>query len=158
MIKVSVFHITSVILLVSSCQAYQLSNRIQHKKLNLHSRIYSSLVNTESDVNNINNDLSVTNSNNLIHNIIKKTPIGSEPQFSIPDDNVIETPSQRAVLVTHFLVLFYNFYLFGSSLGAIGTITLFTIAKFIAVVVGSFVLGDFATGISIHYIYTVYTI
>ena len=147
MMKVSVFHITSVIILVSSCQAYQINNRIQFKKLDLHSRIYSSLINTESDVNNINNDLSVTNSNDLIQTIIKKTPIGSEPQFSIPDDNVVETPFQRAVLVTHFLVLFYNFYLFGSSIGALGTITLFTILKFIAVVVGSFILGDFATGI-----------
>ena len=147
MMKVSVFHITSVIILVSSCQAYQINNRIQFKKLDLHSRLYSSLINTESDVNNINNDLSVTNSNDLIQTIIKKTPIGSEPQFSIPDDNVVETPFQRAVLVTHFLVLFYNFYLFGSSIGALGTITLFTILKFIAVVVGSFILGDFATGI-----------
>ena len=149
MMKVSIFHITSVILLLSFSQAYQLNNRIQFKKLDLHSRLYSSLINTESDVNNsiINNDLSVTNSNNLIQNVIKKTPIGSEPQFSIPDDNVIETPFQRAILVTHFLVLFYNFYLFGSSLGAIGTISLFTIMKFIAVVVGSFILGDFATGI-----------
>ena len=40
-----------------------------------------------------------------------KKSIGSEPQFSIPDDSTIETPKQRYIIYSHFAMFAYNLYL-----------------------------------------------
>jgi hypothetical protein len=72
----------------------------------------------------------------------RKLPIGSSPQFSLPSDSVEETLFQRFILWLHFTLVFYNLYL---SVPTSITISLIpTCLQYIAIFVGSFILGDFA--------------
>jgi hypothetical protein len=73
----------------------------------------------------------------------KRIPIGSQPEFSIPDDSTIETPMQRGFLWVHFSLLFYNLFLVGTSLN-FSTILPLELIKYVWLVLFSVVLGDFA--------------
>lgn len=78
----------------------------------------------------------------------KRYPIGSQPEFAIPDDSTIETPMQRRFLWAHFGMLFYNIYLVVSSLD-LSTFLPMDVLKYCFLVLFSVVLGDFAVSIAI---------
>lgn len=44
----------------------------------------------------------------------KRVPIGSQPDFALPDDSTIETPHQRAVFWAHWIVTALNICTAGS--------------------------------------------
>ena len=74
---------------------------------------------------------------------IKRIPIGSQPEFALPDDSTIETPMQRRILWAHFSLLFYNIYLVGSSLDFSSYMPMESL-KYVFLIMFSVVLGDFA--------------
>ena len=69
-----------------------------------------------------------------ISNIAKKYPIGSQPEFALPDDSTIETPSQQAVVAVHFALFFWNVisalcsYSFSSPIDMANVFTVFLIS------------------------------
>lgn len=69
---------------------------------------------------------------------------GTAPEFALPDDSTIETPYQRGMLATHFGITFINLMMAAASLH-LDNIN--SIVSFIAVVIGSIILGDFSTGV-----------
>lgn len=86
--------------------------------------------------------------------IQKRTPIGSEPEFYIPDDSTIETPSQRLWIAAHFSLFALNLFLFVQSAlasvvtGGVAVVPLTAVALKVAVyaalTMASIILGDFA--------------
>lgn len=89
----------------------------------------------------------------------KRVPIGSEPEFYIPDDSTIETSSQRLWIAAHFSLFAFNLFLFvqgalasvaigGSSMAALVGLKL---TSYAAITIISIILGDFAVSSSRAY-------
>lgn len=71
---------------------------------------------------------------------LKRYPIGSQPDFALPDDSTIENNSQRTVVLVHFLLFFVNVFM---SLKGMVFSSVFDMAQVILVFVLSIVVGDF---------------
>jgi hypothetical protein len=68
-------------------------------------------------------------------------PIGSSPEYSLPDDSVVETKSQQLLIFTHFSLFTYNMYLVLVSVTQ--SLSLPNILMYGLLALGSYVLGDF---------------
>ena len=95
-----------------------------------------------NNYDNINPSVDITNTDS--ENYIKKVPKGSTPEFAIPGDSTVETPSQRAVLILHFALTAVNLAMATS---AYPIESMLDIVKAVAVFALSVVLGDFGTGV-----------
>ncbi len=69
---------------------------------------------------------------------------GTAPEFALPDDSTIETPYQRGLLATHFGVTFLNLMM---AISCMHLDNINNILSYIAVIIGSIILGDFSTGV-----------
>ena len=69
---------------------------------------------------------------------------GTAPEFALPDDSTIETPYQRSLLAAHFGVTFLNLIM---AISCMHLDNVNNILSFIAVIIGSIILGDFSTGV-----------
>ena len=95
-----------------------------------------------NNYDNINPNADITNTDS--ENYIKKVPKGSTPEFAIAGDSTVETPSQRAVLILHFVLAAMNLAMATS---AYPVESVMDIVKAVAVFALSVVLGDFGTGV-----------
>ena len=95
-----------------------------------------------NNYDNINPNVDITDT--ASENYIKKVPKGSTPEFAIAGDSTVETPSQRAVLILHFVLAAVNLAMAAS---AYPIVSLLDVVKAMAVFALSVVLGDFGTGV-----------
>ena len=139
-----------VLLLVVVQIAYSFSNvryNVIKKPLsNFILRESSSLISKDESIISSSSSLSSSSlsSSSSSEVIVKKTPIGSIPEFALPSDSVEETPMQRTTLYLHFIITAINLAIASSSL------TFSSIYDFLNIsllVISSIILGDFATGV-----------
>ena len=77
-------------------------------------------------------------------NAVKKVRKGSAPEFAIAGDSTVETPSQVAAVVAHFVITFLNLAAVVSATPVQSAADLIPIVFTVAL---SVVLGDFGTGV-----------
>lgn len=131
-----VFQLLLVLQLVNSYNSFVKSNI--RNPISLSSR----LILKESSLTSI--DDSFTSSSLSSSVVTKKTPIGSIPEFALPSDSVEETPTQRAVLYTHFIITALNLAIASSSLSFNN---IYDYTKISVLLIASIIIGDFATGV-----------
>jgi len=78
---------------------------------------------------------------------VKRTPIGSTPDFSIPDDSTVETNPQRAWVGAHFLITLINLTTAASTISAAAATGGANPLLLAAAVLASILLGDLGTGV-----------
>eukprot|EP01041_Mallomonas_annulata_P003201 gene3201-6321_t len=140
MLKISLIFISSFALNSIKVSSYHFKNinykyPIQSFRLRNPLTTYSSFGN---DADNVNSNPLTAGTNSA------RKARGNEPEFAIPGDTTIETPSQKLTLFTHFAVSAFCLF---KAFSAMKFVTITDSAILTSVILLSTIIGDFATGV-----------